>query len=38
MITKEEVLNAFDIIEKYQEQERQKIKELEKDESGNQPS
>ena len=29
MITKEEVLNAFDIIEKYQEQERQKIKELE---------
>lgn len=29
MITKEEVLKAFDIIEKYQEQERQKIKELE---------
>jgi len=29
MITKEEVLNALDIIEKYQEQERQKIKELE---------
>lgn len=28
MITKEEVLNALDIIEKYQEQERQKIKEL----------
>ncbi len=28
MITKEEVLNAFDIIEKYQEQERQKIVEL----------
>lgn len=29
MITKEQVLEAFDIIEKYQEQERQKIKELE---------
>ena len=28
-VTKEEVLNALDIIEKYQEQERQKIKELE---------
>ena len=28
MITKEQVLEAFDIIEKYQEQERQKIKEL----------
>lgn len=31
MITKEEVLKALDIIEKYQEQERQKIKELEVD-------
>lgn len=29
LITKEQVLKAFDIIEKYQEQERQKIKELE---------
>jgi DNA-directed RNA polymerase subunit alpha len=29
MITKEQVLKAFDIIEKYQEQERQKINELE---------
>ena len=29
MITKEDVLKAFDIIEQYQEQERQKIKELE---------
>lgn len=29
MITKEEVLQAFDIIEKYQEQEKQKIKALE---------
>lgn len=29
MITKEQVLEAFHIIEKYQEQERQKIKELE---------
>ena len=29
MITKEQVLEAFDIIEQYQEQERQKIKELE---------
>ena len=28
-VTKEEVLNALDIIEKYQEQEKQKIKELE---------
>ena len=28
MITKEEVLNAIDIIEKYQEQETQKVREL----------
>lgn len=32
MITKEEVLKALDIIEKYQEQVRQKIKELEVEE------
>lgn len=29
MITKDEVLKAFEVIEKYKEQERQKIKELE---------
>lgn len=32
MITREEVLKAFDIIEKYKEQELQKIKELEVEE------
>lgn len=31
MITKDEVLKAFDIIEKYKEQQMQKIKELEVD-------